>query len=67
MGKVLPFPASTTLTPNQALDSARQLAPTDVCVVGYHADGEFFVRSSRMDCKNALWLAELLRDYVRGE
>jgi hypothetical protein len=66
MNKVLPFPASTTLTPYQALDSARQLAPTDVCVVGYDVDGDFFVRSSRMDRMDALWLAELLREYARN-
>lgn len=36
----------------------------DCLVVGYDSDGDLFVRSSRMDRKLALWLAEQLRLYA---
>ena len=62
------FPASTTFTPRQAPLSAMEFADndnlTDVLVVGYDADGELLVRSSRMDRKDALWLSEALRKWA---
>jgi hypothetical protein len=40
----------------------------DVLIVGYDGNGELLVRSSRMDRKDALWLAELLRNWaINGE
>lgn len=70
MNSVLPFPVSTTLTPEQALASALANATAgliqDVLIVGYDEVGELFVRSSRMDRKDALWLAEQLRKYALG-
>lgn len=68
MNNVLNFPATTTLTPEQALHSALKFAKEyglqDALIVGYDEDGELFVRSSRMDRKDALWLAEQLRLYA---
>jgi len=64
MSNISPFPATATFTPEQALDSARQLEPKDLIVIGYDSDDEFFVRSSRMDRKTALWLCELLKNYT---
>lgn len=67
-GNVLCFPASTTLSPRQALHSAlaydERLKLAEVIVVGFDDDGDFFVRSSRIDCKTALWLVEKLREYA---
>ena len=67
-GNVVNFPASTTLTPEQALHSALLLAGnghlTDLVVVALDQDGDLMVRSSRMDCKTAWWIAERLRKYV---
>ena len=65
---VFGFPPTDTMTPEQALQSALQLAEQgklqDCLVVGYDSDGDLFVRSSRMDRKRALWFAEHLRLYA---
>jgi len=66
------LPATTTFTPRQALLSAMEFADNDnlqdVLIVGYDGNGELIVRSSRMDRKDALWLAELLRNWaINGE
>lgn len=68
VNNVLPFPPTTTMTPRQALLSALEMAENDdlqdVLVVGYDGDGDLVIRSSRMDRKDALWLAEMLRRYA---
>lgn len=68
MNNVLAFPATTTMTPEQALHSALKFSKDtglqDVLIVGYDVDGDLFVRSSRMDRKDALWMAEQLRLYA---
>lgn len=65
------LPASTTFTPKQALLSAMEFADEDdlqdVLVVGYDSEGCLVVRSSRMDRKDALWMAEALRKWALGE
>ena len=66
------LPATTTFTPRQALLSAMEFEENDnlqdVLIVGYDGNGELIVRSSRMDRKDALWLAELLRNWaINGE
>lgn len=62
------LPASTTMTARQALlsdmDFADQDNLQDVMIVGYDGNGEMLVRSSRMDRKDALWLAEMLRAWA---
>ena len=49
------------MTARQALDSAIIDAEsdwlTDVLIIGYTESGELFVRSSRMNCAQALFLA----------
>lgn len=71
MNKVIAFPATTTMTPRQALLSALEFANndnlTDVLVVGYDGDGCLVVRSSRMDRRDALWMAEQLKKHALGE
>lgn len=68
MKNILAFPASTTMTPRQALLSALEFVDNDnlqdVLVIGYDGDGALLVRSSRMDRKDALWLSEQLRRYA---
>ena len=70
MKNVIAFPATDTMTPEQALLSALEFAKNDnmqdVLVVGYDGAGELIVRSSRMDRKDALWLSEQLRKYALG-
>ena len=66
------LPATTTFTPKQALLSAMDFVDNDnlqdVLIVGYDGEGELMIRSSRMDRKDALWLAELLRNWaINGE
>lgn len=65
MNKVLAFPASNTLTPEQALASASQEDLSDVMILGYRQDdGTLYIRSSRMSRTDALWLSEKLRDHA---
>lgn len=61
---VISMPASTSFTPEQALESAKSVALTDVLIIGYDADGALFVRSSRLTRAEALFLLEKGRDYV---
>ena len=61
------LPASTTMTVEQALASVVGETLTDVLIVGYDEDGDLYVRSSRMDRKDALWLAEMLKRWALGE
>ncbi len=62
--KVLLLPASTTFTVNRALDSAKQADLKEVLIIGTDEQDFLYVRSSRMTCKEALWLAEKLRNYA---
>ena len=70
MSNVRELPASTTMTPKQALLSALGFAEndnlTEVVIVGYDKDGDLLVRSSRMNRESALWLAEMLRQHALG-
>ena len=70
MSKVTELPASTTMTPRQALLSALGFADndnlTEVLIVGYDSDGDLVVRSSRMNRQDALWLTEMLKQHVLG-
>lgn len=58
------LPATTTMTPEQALQSALALNPSEVLVLGYDHDGKLVVRSSRMSRRDALWLVEQARMHV---
>ena len=68
MNNILNFPPSTTMTPKQALESVLVFADNDnlqdVLIVGYDGDGDLVVRSSRMNRKDALWMAEQLKLYA---
>ena len=56
---VISLPASVHYTPEQALQSAAQVAGLqDVLIVGFDADGCLLVRSSRMTRADALFLLE---------
>lgn len=52
---------TTTMTAEQALASAMTDAESghlkDVLIVGYDEDGELFIRSSRLTCAEAFFLA----------
>ena len=64
MSDIISMPASETFTPEQALDSAKQASLSEIVIIGYDTDGNLFVRSSRMSCRDALWLTEQLKQYV---
>lgn len=64
MADVFQLPASFNFTPEQALDSAKAVDLEEVLVIGHDKDGAFFVRSSRMSCRDAFFLAEKLRNYA---
>lgn len=57
MTAVFRLPASTTFTPEQALNSALDDGLTDVLIAGYDDNGNLVVRSSRLTCAEALFLA----------
>lgn len=64
MNKVLSLPATTTFTPEQALNSALSLDMQDVLIIGYDQDGELVIRSSRMNRMDALWLLEKAKSWA---
>ena len=61
MSNLIRLPASTTMTAQQALESALVDAKdewlADVLICGYDANGSLYVRSSRLTCAEALFLA----------
>lgn len=65
MNKVHELPATVTFTPELAIKSMLNFCEsdniTDVLCIGYDSAGNLIIRSSRMDCKDALWLAEQLK------
>lgn len=61
MTNLIRLPPSTSMTAEQALESALVDAKdghlTDVLICGYDSDGDLFVRSSRLNCAQAFFLA----------
>lgn len=61
MTNVIRLPPSSTMTPVQALESAlvdaEQDFIQDVMIIGYDHRGDLFVRSSKLTCAEALFLA----------
>lgn len=61
MTNLVRLPATTTMTAEQALQSALVDAESkhlaDVLIVGYDADGDLYIRSSRISCAQAFFLA----------
>ena len=61
MTNLIRLPPTTTMTAEQALESALVDAKTkhlqDVLIIGYDEDGDLFVRSSRLTCAEAFFLA----------
>ena len=64
MSNITAFPASTTFTPGQALDSAKSHDLKDVLVIGYDQDGELIIRSSRLTRRDARWMGESARQHI---
>ena len=64
---IVALPASVNFTPEQALQSAMQFENLqDVLIVGYDADGDLLVRSSRMSRADALFLLEKAKEWAMG-
>ena len=61
------LPPTNTYTVEQALASVDPGWLQDVIILGYDEGGGLFVRSSRMDRKDALWMAEMLKRWALGE
>lgn len=61
MSNLIRLPATTTMSAEQALQSALVDAQSkhlaDVLIVGYDADGDLYIRSSRISCAQAFFLA----------
>lgn len=58
------LPASTSFTPEQALHSALADDLQDVLIAGYDKDGALFVRSSRLTCAEAFFLANKMAQWA---
>ena len=60
MTNLIRLPPTTTMTAQQALESALVDAEskhlTDVLIIGYDEDGHLYVRSSRLTCAEAFFL-----------
>lgn len=61
MTNLIRLPATTTMTAEQALQSALVDAESnhlqDVLIIGYDAEGDLYIRSSRISCAQAFFLA----------
>ncbi len=61
MSNLIRLPPTTTMTAEQALESALVDAKgphlQDVLIIGYDESGDLFIRSSRLTCAEALFLA----------
>ena len=70
MSNVISLPASEHFNPEQALQSAVQLAEvgkvSEVLILGYDENDSLIVRSSHMDRKSALYLLEEAKYYIMG-
>jgi len=60
------LPASTNFNAEQALHSALGAGFTDVLICGYDGNGELVVRSSRMTCAEALFLANKMARWAES-
>jgi len=65
---VIALPASVNFNPEQALLSALEFCRKDnlqdVLVLGYDADGDLIVRSSRMTRAEAVFMAEKAKNWA---
>lgn len=61
------LPPSTTMTVDQALDAAKHCDMKNVIAIGYDADGDFVLRSSRMTREQALWIIESARLWILNQ
>ena len=61
MTNLIRLPPTTSMTAEQALASAMTDAESghlkDVLIIGYDEDGDLFIRSSRLTCAEAFFLA----------
>lgn len=61
MTNLIRLAPSTTMTAEQALQSALVDAESkhlqDVLIIGYDEDGDLFIRSSRLTCAEAMFMA----------
>jgi hypothetical protein len=71
MTNLIRLPPSTTMTAKQALESALVDAEanhlTDVLICGYDADGDLYIRSSRLTCAEAFFLASKAARWAQNE
>jgi len=65
--KIISLPASVNYTPEQALKSALDMCEdgglTDVMIIAYDFDGDLFIRSSKMNRSDGLFMVEKARDW----
>jgi hypothetical protein len=70
MTNLLRLPPTTTMTPEQALQTALTDAKEgylkDVLIIGYNDVGELFVRSSRLTCAEAFFLASKAANWAQS-
>ncbi|WP_119461828.1 hypothetical protein [Rhodospirillaceae bacterium SYSU D60014] len=66
MTRVIAFPTSETLRPQQAVAEIGKVAWEQVIGLGVTADGDFEVINSEMTAERALWLIEWAKRWAMG-
>ena len=70
MTNILRLKPATTMTAQQALESALVDAEsahlTDVLICGYDANGSLYIRSSRLTCAEAFFLASRAAQWAQN-
>lgn len=59
--KIIDFPPSSYLSPEETLAGASRMDWAHVVIVGYDEDGKLMQRTSRMSRQDILWIIESLK------
>ena len=62
--KVVRLAATPTFTVEQALHDCLSENLDQVLIIGYDKEGYLFIRSSRMELKDALWMTRAAERYI---
>ena len=64
MGNIVNLDVITTLDidPNRVIESLKDAKLTDIIVIGYDEEGEFYFAGSKADGGEALWMLEMAKN-----
>ena len=67
MAIILHLPVESEQTPEEVLRETLEIGVKNIVCIGFDADGDWFLRTSKMSRQDALWVAEKLRDWAIKE